>query len=95
MPKAITGPELSTKHYVDHRLDAMQAEIGVLADSLSGLSNAKPQRFDFKASEVYQFGKEHWKTVSVAAGAFGLPVGLADPGAFVTILGALSNLWPF
>jgi hypothetical protein len=52
-------------------------------------------RFDFKATELIIFTKKHWKTISLLAGAFGLPVGLADPGAFTSILGIFKNLWPF
>ena len=94
---------MATVEYVDKAVDELRedyvsAVFNVrmdLQNEIDILAEEQPNRFDFKATEAFGFVKKHWKTIGMVATAFGVPVGMADPGAFVSVLGALKNMWPF
>jgi len=39
--------------------------------------------------------KTHWGKLVAVTAAFGIPLGVADVGAFKGVLGVISNFWPF
>ena len=44
---------------------------------------------------IIRLVKDNWGKIAVVGAGFGIPVGVADPGAFKAVLGVVSNLWPF
>ena len=46
-------------------------------------------------SKVVGLVQDNWGKIATTAGAFGIPLGIADTGAFTGALGVLSNFWPF
>lgn len=39
--------------------------------------------------------KANWGKIGTLAAAFGIPIGVAEPGAFGKVFNLLSNFWPF
>lgn len=46
-------------------------------------------------SQIVSLVKGNWGQIATVGAAFGLPLGVADTGAFASILGVLGNFWPF
>jgi hypothetical protein len=46
-------------------------------------------------SNMVNLAKDNWGKIAAVGAGFGIPVGVADPGAFKAVLGVISNLWPF
>ena len=46
-------------------------------------------------SNLINIMKDNWGKIAAVGAGFGIPVGVADPGAFKAVFGVLSNLWPF
>jgi|TARA_R110000751_G_scaffold273420_1_gene374176 hypothetical protein len=48
-----------------------------------------------KLNAITSLVKDNWGKIATVGAAFGLPLGVADPGAFAKVLGVLGNIWPF
>lgn len=48
-----------------------------------------------KIDSLVRLATNNWGKIATVGTAFGLPLGVADPGAFKTVLGVLGNFWPF
>ena len=46
-------------------------------------------------SKIVGLVQANWGKIATTAVAFGIPLGIADTGAFTGALGVLSNFWPF
>ena len=85
--------------FLDHKVKATEQYLEYIeyvkennqAWAKAGFGNAPVT----KMNDVIELAKANWGKIITVAAAFGVPLGVADTGAFKSILGVLSNFWPF
>ena len=87
LTKAKAVADTAYEEWVDKTSDDRVAwqEIGYGAQPGSKLN---PQN-------LVDFTKDNWGKVVAVATAFGIPLGVADIGAFKGVLNVMANFWPF
>lgn len=84
--------EEKTSGYVDEAFEEATAHMSLLTERYNALrGKSKPVNMNAITGLV----KSNWGKIATMGAAFGVPLGVADTGAFKSVLGVLSNFWPF
>lgn len=91
--KDLIDEATASKASVDEAYEEAKAEFAEITAAFEGYHGITAKSID--VAKIKDLLKDNWKTISVVAGAAGIPIGVADPSAFSGILDVLGNVWPF
>lgn len=71
------------------------AQVHLDGSSWAALGYDDSHGSEFDLDSLKYLIKDNWGKIAAVGAAFGIPLGVADSGAFKGILGLLGNFWPF